>query len=113
MPTRKTHFGERIVMAVQISITVASGVYSISPQTPNSLTASAFELTNNCPNTVTVYFQVTGNAASPFPASQDIAAGGNYTTPTLNSGSVVFVITAQGASNPIHVIHIGSTMHPY
>lgn len=100
-------------MAVPVTISGSSGAYSISPSTPSSPNASAFQITNNCTAGVTVYFQVYGNPASPFPASQDISAGGNYTTPTLNSGSVVFMVTAQGGSNAMHVIHIGSTMHRY
>ncbi len=98
-------------MAVPITITQVNGVYTISPTTPGSPDASAFEITNDCSAGVTVFFQVYGNAASPFPPSQNIAGnGGTYTTPTLNSGSVVFMVTAQGGSNAMHVIHIGSTM---
>jgi hypothetical protein len=100
-------------MAVPITITESSGVYSISPAGPASANASAFQLTNNATGGVTVYFTVCGSAASPFPASQNIAGnGGSYTTPTLNSGYVVFAIFAQGTGSfPTHVIHIGSTMH--
>ena len=99
-------------MAVPITISQSNGVYSISPVAPGSSNANSFQLTNSATGGVTVYFTVCGSAASPFPASQDIAAGGNYTTPVLNSGYVVFTIYAQGgAAIPIHVIHIGSTLH--
>jgi hypothetical protein len=111
VPGPETHFGEKSIMAVQVTITQSSGVYSISPVTPGSPNASAFELTNSSGAGVTVYFTVCGSPATPFPASQDISNGGNYTTPTLNSGWVVFTITAQGGNNDMHVIHIGSTMH--
>lgn len=99
-------------MAVPITISQSSGVYTISPVAPSSTNANSFQLTNSSGAGVTVYFTVCGSAASPFPASQDIAAGANYTTPTLNSGYVIFTIFAQGTgSNQMHVIHIGSTMH--
>jgi hypothetical protein len=100
-------------MAVPITISQSNGVYSVSPVAPGSTNADAFQLTNNSSGTVTVYFTVCGNPASPFPASQDIAGnGGSYTTPTLNSGYVVFTIYPQGGvSTPTHVIHVGSTMH--
>lgn len=101
-------------MAVPITITQnADGTYAISPQTPGSSNANSFTFTNNATGGVTVYFTVCGNPASPFPSSQNISGnGGTYTTPTLNSGYVVFMIYPQGTgSNAMHVIHIGSTMH--
>lgn len=100
-----------LIMAVQVTISGSSGAYSVSPSAPSSANAASFQLTNNCTAGVTVFFAVFGTPATQFPASQDIAAGQNYTTPQLNSGSVVFTVVPQGGSDPMHVIHIGSTMH--
>jgi hypothetical protein len=98
-------------MAISVTITQSNGAYVISPTAPGSANPSSFEITNNSGGGVTLYFQMVGTTSSPLPASQDIANGGNWTTPTVNTGSLVFVIVPQGGLNPSHVIHIGSTMH--
>ena len=96
-------------MAVPVSITLTGGTYGTNPSTPSSPFASAFQFTNNSGTDVTLYFQMAGQAAINFPVSANIAAGGQYTTPALNSGSANFAIVAQGSANPYsHIIHIGA-----
>jgi len=97
-------------MSVSVSILESGSTYTTSPSSISSLAATAFQFTNNTSGGVTLYFQVGGNAAG-LQLQVNLAAGGTYTTPTLNPGSVSFAIVALNGANPYsHIIHVGSTV---